>query len=110
MATWHHPELLLLDEHTAALDPAAADRVIQATARIIHESRLTALMVTHSLVQAANLGDRLILVHRGRIALDVSGAAKGRLAADDIAARFDALRRTDQLDDQAARSLAELYV
>lgn len=110
MATWHHPEVLLLDEHTAALDPAAADRVIQATARIIRASRLTALMVTHSLVQAANLGDRLILVHRGRVALDVSGPAKARLAADDIAARFDALRKTDQLDDAAARALAELYV
>lgn len=110
MATWQRPELLLLDEHTAALDPAAADRVIQATARIIRASRLTALMVTHSLVQAANLGDRLILVHRGRVALDVSGPAKARLAADDIAARFDALRKTDQLDDAAARALAELYV
>jgi putative ABC transport system ATP-binding protein len=110
MATWHHPELLLLDEHTAALDPAAADRVVQATARIIRASRLTALMVTHSLAQAANLGDRLVLVHRGRIALDVAGPAKARLTADDIAARFDALRRTDQLDDAAARALAELYV
>ncbi|NDC62554.1 MAG: ATP-binding cassette domain-containing protein [Planctomycetia bacterium] len=110
MATWHHPELLLLDEHTAALDPAAADRVIQATARIIGAGRLTALMVTHSLVQAANLGDRLVLIHRGRVALDVSGRAKDRLAAEDIAARFDALRRTDQLDDQAARTLAELYL
>jgi len=110
MATWHHPHLLLLDEHTAALDPAAADRVIQATARIIRQSSLTALMVTHSLVQAANLGDRLILVHRGRIALDVAGPAKARFAAEDIAGRFDALRRTDQLDDAAARTLAELYV
>ena len=110
MATWHAPAVLLLDEHTAALDPAAADRVIQATARIIRAGGLTALMVTHSLVQAANLGDRLVLVHRGRVALDVAGAAKTRFAADDIAARFDALRRTDQLDDQAARTLAELYV
>ena len=110
MATWHRPDLLLLDEHTAALDPAAADRVVQATARIIRASRLTALMVTHSLAQAANLGDRLVLVHRGRIALDVAGPAKARLTADDIAARFDALRRTDQLDDAAARALAELYV
>jgi putative ABC transport system ATP-binding protein len=108
MATWNHPELLLLDEHTAALDPGAADRVVQATARIIRDSRLTALMVTHSLAQAANLGDRLVLVHRGRIALDVAGPAKDRLAAADIASRFDALRRADQLDDQAARTLAEL--
>lgn len=110
MATWQRPELLLLDEHTAALDPAAADRVILATARIIREQRLTALMVTHSLSQAAALGDRLLLLHRGRIALDVAGAAKRRLTADDLAERFDSLRRADQLDDHAARTLAESYV
>ncbi|MGB8853289.1 MAG: ATP-binding cassette domain-containing protein [Pirellulales bacterium] len=110
MATWQRPELLLLDEHTAALDPAAADRVIQATARIIREQGLTALMVTHSLAQAAVLGDRLLLIHRGRIALDVQGGAKRRLTPDDLADRFDALRRADQLDDDAARTLAEAYV
>ena len=110
MATWHRPELLLLDEHTAALDPAAADRVVQATARLVREGRLTALMVTHSLAQAASLGDRLLLIHRGRIVLDVEGAAKRRLTAEDLADRFDRLRRGDQLDDAAAQSLTELYV
>jgi putative ABC transport system ATP-binding protein len=109
MATWRRPELLLLDEHTAALDPAAADRVIQATAGIIRSGALTALMVTHSLTQAASLGDRLLLVHRGRIALDVAGAAKRRLSAEAIADRFDRLRRADQLDDAAARTLAAGY-
>ena len=107
MATWHRPELLLLDEHTAALDP---DRVVQATARLIREQNLTALMVTHSLKQAASLGDRLLLMHRGRLALDVAGAAKRRLSADDLASRFDRLRASDQLDDTAARTLAALYV
>jgi putative ABC transport system ATP-binding protein len=67
-------------------------------------------MVTHSLAQAASLGDRLILVHRGRIELDVEGPAKRRLTPDDLADRFDALRRSDQLDDAAARTLADLYV
>jgi putative ABC transport system ATP-binding protein len=110
MATWHRPDLLLLDEHTAALDPAAADRVVQATARIVREGTLTALMVTHSLAQAASLGDRLLLVHRGRIALDVEGAAKRRLTAEDLADRFDRLRRADQLDAAAARTLAALYI
>jgi putative ABC transport system ATP-binding protein len=110
MATWHRPELLLLDEHTAALDPAAADRVVRATAGIIRDGKLTAMMVTHSLTQAASLGDRLILVHRGQIVLDVSGHAKRRLTAEDLADRFDGLRRGDQLDDAAARTLAELYV
>ena len=109
MATWHRPELLLLDEHTAALDPAAADRVVQATARIVREDNLTALMVTHSLAQAASLGDRLLLVHRGRLAIDASGAAKRRLGAEDLADRFDRLRRADQLDDAAARTLADRY-
>ena len=109
MATWHRPELLLLDEHTAALDPAAADRVVQATARIVREGNLTALMVTHSLAQAASLGDRLLLVHRGRIAIDASGAAKRRLGVEDLADRFDRLRRADQLDDAAARTLAARY-
>ena len=88
---------------------AAADRVIQATARIVRAGDLTALMVTHSLAQAASLGDRLLLVHRGRIALDVAGAAKRRLTADDLADRFDRLRRADQLDDEAARTLAARY-
>jgi putative ABC transport system ATP-binding protein len=109
MASWRRPELLLLDEHTAALDPAAADRVVQATAEIIRSGGLTALMVTHSLAQAASLGDRLVLIHRGRIALDVAGPAKRRLTAEAIADRFDRLRRADQLDDAAARTLAATY-
>jgi len=109
MATWRRPELLLLDEHTAALDPAAADRVVQATSQIIRSAGLTALMVTHSLAQAASLGDRLLLVHRGRIALDVAGPAKRRLTAEALADRFDRLRRADQLDDAAARTLAATY-
>jgi len=104
MATWRRPELLLLDEHTAALDPAAADRVVQATSQIVRAGSLTALMVTHSLTQAASL-----LVHRGRIALDVAGPAKRRLSAEAIADRFDRLRRADQLDDPAALLLADTY-
>jgi len=109
MATWRRPELLLLDEHTAALDPAAADRVVQATSQIVRAGGLTALMVTHSLAQAASLGDRLLLIHRGRVALDVAGPAKHRLTAEAIADRFDRLRRADQLDDAAARTLAASY-
>ena len=95
---------------TAALDPAAADRVVQATARIVREDNLTALMVTHSLTQAASLGDRLLLLHRGQIVLDVQGPAKRRLSADDLGQRFSRLRSADQLDESAARTLAELYV
>jgi putative ABC transport system ATP-binding protein len=61
-------------------------------------------------VQAASLGDRVVLVHRGRLELDVEGAARRRLTPADLAARFDRLRRADQLDDAAARKLAETYV
>ncbi len=60
------PELLLLDEHTAALDPKSADRVIALTEQVIARDKLTALMVTHSMHQAASLGDRLIMMHRGQ--------------------------------------------
>jgi ABC-type uncharacterized transport system ATPase component len=67
-------------------------------------------MVTPSLSQAAAIGDRLLRLHRGQIALDVAEAAKRRLTADDLAERFDSLRRADQLDDHAARTLAESYV
>ena len=110
MATWHRPDLLLLDEHTAAHDPAAADRVVQATARLVRDHNLTALMVTHSLTQAAALGDRLLLVHRGQIAFDVQGIAKRRLSVDELTERFNRLRSADQLDETAAKTLAERYV
>ena len=83
--------------------------MVQATAEIVRSISLTALMVTHSLAQAASLGDRLLLVHRGRIALDVAGPAKRRLTAESIADSFDRLRRSDQLDDGAARTLAAGY-
>src|SRR5204863_1070872 len=66
MATWLKPKLLLLDEHTAALDPKSADQVISLSDKIISRDKLTTLMVTHSMQQAANLGDRLIMMHRGR--------------------------------------------
>jgi putative ABC transport system ATP-binding protein len=89
MATWLRPELLLLDEHTAALDPKSADMVISLTEQIIVRGKLTTLMVTHSMHQAASLGDRLIMMHRGQIIHDFRGAEKRRLRPDDLLARFD---------------------
>ena len=65
MATWLRPELLLLDEHTAALDPKSADQVIALSEQIVSRDELTTLMVTHSMQQAAYLGDRLVMMHRG---------------------------------------------
>jgi len=110
MATWLRPELLLLDEHTAALDPKSADLVIALTEQVIARGKLTSLMVTHSMHQAANLGDRLIMMHRGQIIHDFQGAEKRRLRPDDLLARFEEVRRAEQLDENAAQMLAANYV
>src|SRR4029079_17541728 len=88
MATWLQPELLLLDEHTAALDPKSADQVIALTEQVVARDKLTTLMVTHSMHQAASLGDRLIMMHRGQIIQDFRGAEKRRIRVDDLLARF----------------------
>ena len=110
MATWLRPEILLLDEHTAALDPKSADKVIRVSEDIIAREKLTALMVTHSMPQAAKLGDRLIMMHRGRIIHSFSGAEKQRLRANDLLAHFEELRRGEQLDEPAADMLKRSYV
>ena len=110
MATWLRPELLLLDEHTAALDPKSADLVIALTEQVIARDQLTTLMVTHSMHQAASLGDRLIMMHRGQIIHDFQGAEKRRLRPDDLLARFEEVRRAEQLDESAAQMLAEQYI
>jgi putative ABC transport system ATP-binding protein len=110
MATWLRPELLLLDEHTAALDPKSADQVIALTDSIIRRDRLTTLIVTHSMQQAASLGDRLIMMHRGRIIQDFQGAEKKRIRKDDLLARFEEVRRAELLDESAAEMLRRAYI
>ena len=110
MATWLKPKLLLLDEHTAALDPKSADQVIRLSEEIIAENKLTALMVTHSMHQAVNLGDRLIMMHRGRVIHDFRGADKKRLRVDELLARFEDVRRAEQLDESAAEMLSRVYI
>ena len=110
MATWVRPKLLLLDEHTAALDPKSADQVIRLTEDIVSRDKLTTLMVTHSMQQAASLGDRLVMMHRGRIIHDLRGAEKRRARVDDLLARFEEVRRREQLDETAAEMLRRAYV
>ena len=110
MATMRRPELLLLDEHTAALDPRAAEMVIRVTDALVREGSLTTLMVTHSMQQAVNLGDRLVMMHRGRIVADISGAEKNRLRPGDLLDRFDAIKRREQIDPSVAEMLRETYV
>jgi putative ABC transport system ATP-binding protein len=110
MATWLRPELLLLDEHTAALDPKGADLIIALTEKVVAHGNLTTLMVTHSMHQAAGLGNRLIMMHRGQTIHDFQGAEKRRIRPDDLLARFDDVRRAEQLDESAAQMLAERYI
>jgi putative ABC transport system ATP-binding protein len=110
MAVWRKPELLLLDEHTAALDPRSADQVIALSGKFIARDRLTTLMVTHSMQQAANLGDRLIMMHRGKILHDLRGAEKKRVRPEELIERFEQLRRAELLDESAAEMLQMYYV
>ncbi len=110
MATYRKPELLLLDEHTAALDPRSAEQVIRLTDQVVRRQHLTTMMVTHSMAHAASLGDRLVMVHQGRVILDVSGSGKQRLRPNDLLEKFEELRRSDQLDETAAQLLREVYV
>jgi putative tryptophan/tyrosine transport system ATP-binding protein len=110
MASWLKPKLLLLDEHTAALDPKSADQVIRLSEAIVARDKLTTLMVTHSMSQAASLGDRLIMMNRGSVLHDFRGSEKQRLRAGDLLNRFEDVRRAELLDEPAAGMLRRLYV
>ena len=88
MATLVTPKLLLLDEHTAALDPATADKVLELTRRIVAEHRITCLMVTHNMAQALSLGSRTLMMADGSIVLDVSGTEREGLTVKDLLERF----------------------
>ena len=110
MATWNRPRLLLLDEHTAALDPKSAEQVIRLTMDIVARDSITTLMVTHSMAQAVNLGNRLVMLHKGRMIHDDAGADKRRLKVEDLLERFDEVRRRELLDENAAALLREQYV
>ena len=89
MATLQKPKLLLLDEHTAALDPKTAAKVLDTTERIIQRDHLTTLMITHNMRDAIAHGNRLIMMYDGRIVVDVSGEEKRRLTVEDLLALFE---------------------
>ena len=89
MATLQKPSLLLLDEHTAALDPKTANKVLELTNKIVTENSLTTFMVTHNMKDALKYGNRLIMMNNGRIILDVSGVEKEKLAVNDLLERFE---------------------
>ncbi|AGW14989.1 ABC transporter ATP-binding protein [Megalodesulfovibrio gigas] len=92
MATMVRPEVLLLDEHTAALDPKTAQQILELTQKIVDAQKLTTLMVTHNMRQAIALGNRLVMLHQGEVILDLEGEAKRALTVDDLLQQFYAIR------------------
>ena len=100
MATLQKPDLLLLDEHTAALDPKTAAKVLEATERIVQKDHLTTLMITHNMKDAIVHGNRLIMMYEGRIALDIAGEDKQKLTVEDLLARFGQATGSDEADDK----------
>ena len=89
MATLKKPSLLLLDEHTAALDPKTAKKVLDITEKIVARDNLTTMMVTHNMKDAINIGNRLIMMDKGRIIYDVNGEEKAKLTVDDLLKKFE---------------------
>lgn len=109
MATMVRPRLLLLDEHTAALDPRSAEQVVRLTEATVAEAGLTTLMVTHSMHQAVRLGSRLLMMHRGAVVRDIRGHAKRRLRVEDLLHAFEELRNMELLDESTSDMLRRLY-
>ncbi len=104
MATLRKPKLLLLDEHTAALDPATAAKVLELSDRLVTENNLTALMITHNMSDAIKHGNRLIMMHQGKIILDIAGEEKKHLTKRDLLDRFAALAGVQEETDSVLLS------
>ncbi len=100
MATLVRPYLLLLDEHTAALDPKTALQIMSLTQQIVEEQTLTTLMVTHNMHQAITHGNRLVMLHQGEIIFDIEGEEKKNLTVDDLLERFHSLRGEELASDR----------
>ncbi|OUN99172.1 ABC transporter ATP-binding protein [Pseudoflavonifractor sp. An44] len=100
MASLVKPKLLLLDEHTAALDPKTAAKVLAATETIVQRDHLTTLMITHNMRDAIAHGNRLIMMYEGRVALDISGEEKKKLTVEDLLAKFGQATGSDEADDK----------
>lgn len=101
MATFKPPKLLLLDEHTAALDPKTAAKVLNATDRIVSKDHLTTLMITHNMRDAIAHGNRLIMMHDGRIILDIRGDEKQKLTVEDLMHEFEKISGEAFASDKA---------
>jgi putative ABC transport system ATP-binding protein len=101
MATLQQPQLLLLDEHTAALDPKTAEKVLRITDQIIAENHLTTLMITHNMKDAIVHGNRLIMMHEGKVILNISGEEKKKLTIADLMHQFEVVSGEEFANDKA---------
>ena len=101
MATIRRPEILLLDEHTAALDPKTAATVLEISNDIVRENKLTTLMVTHNMKNAIEYGDRLVMMHNGGIILDISGEEKKHLTVEKLLQKFEEVSGSSDVPDAA---------
>ena len=104
MATLVPPKLLLLDEHTAALDPKTAEKVLNLTQKRVSEGNLTTLMITHNMRDAIQYGNRLIMLHEGRIILDIAGEEKKKLTVPDLLEQFTKASGDEFANDRAILS------
>jgi len=100
MASLVKPKLLLLDEHTAALDPKTAAKVLEATQKIVQMDNLTTMMITHNMKDAITYGDRLIMMYEGRIVIDVRGEEKKKLTVPQLLELFSKVSGSDEADDK----------
>ena len=100
MATINRPKLLLLDEHTAALDPKTAAKVLALTEKIVNRDKLTTLMITHNMRDALRYGNRLIMLHNGQIIIDVSGNEKKNLDVPDLLKMFEKASGDEMVNDR----------
>ena len=104
MATLKRPKLLLLDEHTAALDPKTAAKVLELTNRIVTENKLTTLMITHNMKDAITYGNRLIMMYDGHVVVDVEGEEKKKLKVEDLLNMFVQASGKEFANDRAILS------
>lgn len=100
MATLQKPKLLLLDEHTAALDPKTAAKVLETTQRIVEENKLTTIMITHNMRDAITYGNRLIMMYDGHVVVDVSGEEKKKLTVEQLLNLFSQASGSSEADDK----------
>ncbi len=104
MATLQKPKVLLLDEHTAALDPKTAAKVLETTERIVSENHLTTMMVTHNMKDAITHGNRLIMMNEGKVILNISGEEKKKLTIEELLHKFEEVSGTEFASDKAILS------